>query len=74
MGVVTVALDDDVETKLREVAKGKGALGKAISDATKQWLENQRQEALKRRLIEVMQKARPMGKILIKKREELYDR
>jgi predicted transcriptional regulator len=74
MGVVTITLDDNVEEKLRELAKGKGALGKAISVATQEWLEKQQQEALKKKLRALMQKGWPMGKILYKKREELYDR
>ncbi len=74
MGVVTITLDDSVEERLRMLAKGKGALGKAISSATKEWLERQHQELIKRKFIAMLQKGRPMGKILYKKREELYDR
>ena len=74
MGVITITLDDAVEEKLRALVKGKGALGKAVSEATKQWLEDQRQDVLKNQLIELFRKGKPMGKILYKKREELYDR
>jgi len=74
MGVVTITLDDSVEGKLRELAKGKGALGKAISEATKQWLEKQYQNELAQRGLKLLKKGWPMGKILYKKREELYDR
>lgn len=74
MGVVTITLDDSVEGKLRQVAKGKGALGKVISEATKEWLERENQELIKRKFLAILQKGWPMGKILYKKREELHDR
>lgn len=74
MGVVTITLDDNVEVKLRELAKGKGALGKAISVATQEWLEKQHQNELAQRGLKLLRKGWPMGKLLYKKREELYDR
>jgi len=74
MGIVTISMDDEVERKLRTIVKGKRALGKAITSATKEWLEKQKQELLKKKLADIMRKGWPMGKILVKKREELYDR
>ncbi len=49
MGIINVKVDDDVEMEFRRgvlEAKGKekGALGKAIEEAMKLWLKNQRKE------------------------------
>jgi len=74
MGIITVTLDDEVEKKLRNFAKGKGALGKTLSQAAKNWLEEQEQDKIKQKFLSIIKKGYPMGKIQYKKREELYDR
>lgn len=74
MGTITIVLDDEVERKLREKVSGKGALGKAISEATNKWLQDDAQERAKEKLKTLMKKGYNMGKILYKHRSELYDR
>lgn len=74
MGIITISLDSSVERKLRSIAKGKGSIGRAISEATREWLEKKQQKDLADRGLALLRKGWPMGKILVKKREELYDR
>ena len=67
-------MDDEIEKKLRERVSGKGALGQAITEATRKMLEDEEQERIKNRLKFLMKKGWNMGKITIKHRSELYDR
>jgi predicted transcriptional regulator len=78
MGTLTISLDDEVERKLRKVAKmvigeKKGYLGKAITEALKLWMEKIRKESIEERVLEELERGFEMGKILIKKREEIYE-
>jgi len=74
MGTITIVLDDEVEEKLRKRAHGKGALGKAISEATRQWLEDQEQKQIQQKALKLLRKGFDMGKIAYTKREELHER
>ena len=75
---ITINIDTEVLNKLRELAIAgkhkKGFLGKVISDATKEYLKEKEQEETRKRMLEKLDKGYKMGKILIKHRDELYDR
>lgn len=79
MGTITVNVKDDTEEEFRNTVKdekgtGKGKLGKAIDEALRKWVEEKKQKAIARKLIELSEKGFNMGKIKIKSRAELYDR
>lgn len=74
---ITVNIDAEVLKKLKELRSEnnkKGFLGETISLATKKYLEEKEEEQAKKRLLELLEKGYNMGKLKIKKREELYDR
>jgi len=75
---VTINMDAEVVRKLRKLAAAqkqkKGFMGKVISEATKKYLHEREQEAVRRRALERLRKGYHMGKLKIKHRSELYDR
>ncbi len=75
---ITINIETEVLNKLRELAlakkQKKGFLGKVISEATKEYLKEKEQEEIAKRQLEKMETGYKMGKILIKHRDELYDR
>ena len=75
---ITINLETEVLKKLRELAvvekQKKGFLGKVISEATKEYLKEREQEEIAERQLRRMEIGYKMGKILIKHRDELYDR
>lgn len=75
---ITINMDREVLKRLRELAvaekQKKGFLGKIISEATKEYLKDREQEEIAERQLKRMESGYKMGKILIKHRDELYDR
>jgi len=75
---ITVNVEKDVVDKLRKLAskekQKKGFLGRTISEATKKYVEEKEQEEIAKRQMKKMEKGYDMGKILVKHRDELYDR
>lgn len=75
---VTINMETETLNKLRILAlaekRKKGFLGKVISEATKEYLKEKEQEEIRKRMLERLEKGYNMGKILIKHRDELYDR
>jgi len=75
---ITISIDSEVLKRLRELAlvekQKKGFLGKIISDATREYLKEKEQEEIAKRMLKRLDKGYNMGKILIKHRDELYDR
>ncbi|HLC31809.1 MAG TPA: hypothetical protein VJK51_04010 [Candidatus Nanoarchaeia archaeon] len=75
---ITIRIETDVLQKLRELAlaekQKKGFLGRVISEAIKNYLKKREQVEIARRQLERMMKGYHMGKLLIKHRDELYDR
>lgn len=63
MGVVTVTIDDEVEErfreKLEELDSGKGAMGKAISEALEKWIREN--DSGKRRWEEIAEEGLELG-------------
>ena len=75
---ITINIETEVLSKLRKLAAAekqkKGFLGRVISEATKEYLKEKEQEEIRKRMLEKMSKGYHMGKVLIKHRDELYDR
>ena len=75
---ITINIETEVLNKLRKLASAekqkKGFLGKVISEATKEYILEKEQEEIAKRQLEKMEIGYKMGKILIKHRDELYDR
>jgi len=75
MGVITTSIDDDVEKRLREaISDRKGAMGDAISEALRGWLEDRRSSELEERALERLEKGYEMGELQYDEREELHGR
>ena len=75
---ITINMETETLNKLRILAlaekQKKGFLGKVISEATKEYLKEKEQEEIRKRMLKRLEKGYNMGKILIKRRDELYDR
>jgi len=75
---ITISIDSEVLKRLRELAlvekQKKGFLGKIISDATREYLKEKEQEEVRKSMLERLNKGYHLGKVLIKHRDELYDR
>lgn len=75
---ITINMETEVLNKLRKLAiaekQKKGFLGKVISEATKEYLREREQEEIAKRQLEKIEIGYNMGKMLIKHRDELYDR
>jgi len=75
---ITVNIGNDVIDELRRLAskekQKKGFLGRTITQATRIYLKEKEQEEIAQRQMKKMEKGYNMGKILIKNRDELYDR
>ncbi len=79
MGTITINVDDEIEKEFRKLAgeeyKGKkGFLGDAITEAMKNWVGEKEQKEIAVRELAVLKKGFRLGKVLYKKREELYAR
>ncbi|MDO8537920.1 MAG: hypothetical protein Q7S21_03465 [archaeon] len=79
MGNLTVGLDDKTEEKIRKMAKekfegNKGSIAKVITEAVEVLEKYDKKEAARKQAIYYMENAPYVGKILIKHRDELYDR
>jgi hypothetical protein len=79
MGTITVNVDSETEEMFRkavseEYGKGKGVLGKAIGEAMKKWVDEQRFKVIRERQIALLKKGIDFGKTGSKfSRRELYD-
>ncbi len=75
---ITINIETEVLKKLRELAiiekQKKGFLGKIISRATREYLKEREQEEIAERQLKKMEIGYKMGRILIKHRDDLYDR
>ena len=78
MGTITVSIDDDVEKKFREMAgkiyhKRKGYLGRAITEAMRQWIDSEKQKKIAERELKLLEKF-DLGKKLYRSRGGIYER
>lgn len=79
MATITISVDDEVEKKFRKAAEAaykqkKGRLGKAMTEAMKQWLHQQKQQEITKRQLKLLEKGFKLGEIKYRKREELHER
>ena len=79
MGNLTISLEKEDEQRLRSMAsqryKGrKGSLSKIISESLRLFSKQRARERAMQRQFRWMETGFAMGKILAKKREDVYDR
>ena len=79
MKTITINVHDEIANEFKEevrqkIGHQKGALGKAIEEALKQWIYQKKQKQISEEMIALMEKGIAMGKIKIKSRGELYER
>ena len=77
MATITVNIPDETDIFFRrvvseELGEGKGILGKAIDEAMKNWAEEKEQKEIAERQLSILKKGLNLGKILYKKRSDLY--
>jgi len=77
MGVITISIDDNVEEKLRKIARarfntGKGHLSMAITEAINEWTLKDNEDSIAKAL-ELLEKGIKMKKVKFT-REELHER
>lgn len=77
--VITVSVQEDVEERFRKLAgiaygKHKGYLGKAITEAMKEWEKRKKETDVNARALEMLKKGFNLGGITYKKRAELHER
>ncbi|MEK6957610.1 MAG: hypothetical protein AABW99_01350 [archaeon] len=76
---MTVGVNDNTERKFRStvnkvIGKGKGTLGKAMTEAMEKWVKEKEQEEIRQRALKRLETGYSMGKILYKNRSELHER
>ncbi len=79
MTTITISVDSSVEQEFRkraaEAYEGrKGYLGDAITEAMEKWLAERKQKEITQKALELWKKGHNFGKLLYKKRDELYAR
>lgn len=76
MGTITINVKDDIEKTFRKrvyqlYGKKKGTLGRALTEAMKEWSMKKKYF---NRCMELLERGADMGKIKYKDRDELHDR
>jgi len=76
---ITVSVEEDVEERFRKLAsatygKRKGYLGKALTDAMREWEKKKKEVDVDARALEILRKGFNLGGITYKKRAELHER
>ncbi len=79
MGNLTITLKDQDEKRLRNMANQrynskKGSLAKVVSESLRLMTKQSAREMAMQRQFRWMEQGFEMGKLLIKKREDIYDR
>ncbi len=79
MGNITISLEDDEETRLRNLAKRKfsgkkGSISRVIAEGIKKLEEEERREKAKERLLEMAGRGFNLGGIAARHRGDLYAR
>ena len=74
--IITVSVQEDVEERFRKLAgatygRHKGYLGKAITEAMKEWENKKKQSDVNARALEMLRKGFKMGKWKFN-RDEIY--
>ena len=79
MGTITISVEDAVEENFRKTASetkgsGKGVLGKAVTEAMREWVEKKRQKKISEEMLALLDKGFEMGRLKKIKRNELHER
>lgn len=79
MGTITITVEDNVEKDFRKTVSetsgdSKGVLGKAISEAMKEWIEEKKQKRVANEMLALLDKGFKMGRLKKISREELHER
>jgi len=79
MATITINVKDNIEKEFREavnkkMGKGKGVLGRAVEEALKKWVHEERQKEIAKRAMEMMNKGLYSLKGWKFNRDEIYDR
>ncbi|MEK6898949.1 MAG: hypothetical protein AABW79_02535 [Nanoarchaeota archaeon] len=79
MATITINVKTEINDEFRNIVKmkfgeGKGKLGKAIEDAIKKWIAEQRQKSLSERQIKIMRDGLWSQKNYKFNRDEIYER
>lgn len=79
MATITINVKDDIEKEFRNILKlkygeGKGILGKAIEEALKKWIFEQKQKDITARQIELMKKGLWKDNDYKFNRDEIYEK
>ena len=79
MATITINVKDQIGKEFRETVKaklgqGKGVLGKAVEEAIKRWIDEERQGKIAERQINLMKKGLYSLKGWKFNRREIYDR
>jgi len=76
---LTVNVEEDVEERFRKIAsviygKRKGYLGKALTEAMREWEKKKKETDVNARALEMLRKGFNLGGMTYKKRAELHER
>ena len=79
MGTITITVEDGVERRFRKtisetVGKGKGVLGKAVTEAMRAWVEEKKQQKIAREMLLLLDRGFEMGSFKKISRDELHER
>ncbi len=79
MATMTINIPDEIaegfrKTVEKEYGKGKGILGKAITEALQKWQDEKEQKEIAERMLARMRKGFKLGFKGYQNRDELYDR
>ena len=75
MGTITINVDDEIETRFRELVKqeigtGKGSLGSAVENAFELWVSQKEENTIAERELQLLRRGFRLGKYTFN-REEL---
>jgi len=79
MGTITISVEDIVEENFRKTAtetagRGKGVLGKAVTEAMQEWVEKKRQQKIANEMLALLDRGFEMGRLEKIDRDELHER
>lgn len=77
--IITVSVEEDIEKRFRRLAsatygKRKGYLGKAITEAMREWERKKKETDVNARALEMLRNGFDLGGITYRKRAELHER
>ncbi len=80
MGVITISLKDEIERKLRRLARArysgqkKGQLSSAITDAIEDWTRKDEQQEIMEESVALLDEGFNMGRLKVKERAKWHER